>query len=282
MTERTIIPWEQVTIANKFMFYKVMTSNTDLCRRFIEHLLHVQIDRIEPPSGEHTMESATDAHGIRLDVYAKGGGRVFDLEMQIADPGNLPERTRYYQGVMDETELGHGEAYETLRDSYIMFICLFDPFGAGLPVYTFRSRCDEKNDLLLGDRTWKVFYNVKGWERVLDAEERAIFRFILDGTARSDFTKDLGEQVRAARKSPQARERYMTLERYGIDIRNIALKEGREEGRAQGSHDAMLKTARAMLQDGQMAEQVAKWTGLSLAEVRALCQPADALQTQKA
>ena len=73
MTERTIIPWEQVTIANKFMFYKVMTSNTDLCRRFIEHLLHVQIDRIEPPSGEHTMESATDAHGIRLDVYARGG-----------------------------------------------------------------------------------------------------------------------------------------------------------------------------------------------------------------
>jgi len=36
-----------------------------------------------------------------------------------------------------------GENYRKLKTSYVLFICLFDPFGFDLPVYTFQNRCDE-------------------------------------------------------------------------------------------------------------------------------------------
>ena len=225
-----ITPWEEVTIANKYMFYKVMTSNTDLCRRFIEHLLHIEIARIEPPSGEHVMDPAQGSHGIRLDVYVKDTGKIYDLEMQIADTKNLPERARYYQGVMDETELKPSEEYDMLKTSYVMFLCLFDLFGKGLPVYTFQNRCDEDPGIYLDDRAYKIFYNITGWEQLLDEEEKAIFRFILDGQARSSFTRDLKSQVQIAQMSPQARQGYMTWERLQAEAQRLGMERGIVEG----------------------------------------------------
>ena len=62
----TITPWEEVTLSNNYMFNKVMTSNPDLCRRFIEHLLHIKIEKIDFPVGEFTLEADAESRGVRL------------------------------------------------------------------------------------------------------------------------------------------------------------------------------------------------------------------------
>ncbi|MBQ6781647.1 MAG: Rpn family recombination-promoting nuclease/putative transposase [Treponema sp.] len=296
--ETKIIPWEQVPFSHKFMFYKVLTDNTDLCKKLIETLLHIQIDRIERPSGECVIDPAPGAHGIRMDVYVRGSDTVYDLEIQVADTKNLPERTRYYQGVMDETELNAGADYASLKTSYIMFLCLFDLFGKGLPVYTFQNRCDENHDILLGDRTCKMFYNVTGWEQVLDDEERALFQFILDGKARSKLTEALNDDVRKARLSPQARKAYMTWEqsiKEEAQIRAEAMvkdmvedmakdmaegmaknmAEGMAKNMAEGMAKNMLndmakETARRMLSYGDSIEKIADITQLPVAEIQQL------------
>ena len=61
-----------------------------------------------------------------------------------------PKRTRYYQGMIDMDELKKGQYYTELKESFIIFICTFDPFGENLPMYTFRHRCIEKEGLELG------------------------------------------------------------------------------------------------------------------------------------
>ncbi len=101
--------------------------------------------------------------------------------------------------MMDQSELQIGSQFESLKTSYILFLCLFDPFGANLPIYTFQNRCEEDASILLNDRSYKVFYNISRWEDVEDAELRAIYRLILENQASTDFTDELRRQMNFAR-----------------------------------------------------------------------------------
>ena len=52
-------------------------------------------------SNEESFFIDPDSRGIRLDVFVKDTNQIFDAEMQVKDTKDLPERSRYYQGVMD-------------------------------------------------------------------------------------------------------------------------------------------------------------------------------------
>ena len=49
---------------------------------------------------------------------------------------SIEKRSRYYHSHMDMEALQRGLEYELLPDSYVIFICDFDPVGAGKYVYT--------------------------------------------------------------------------------------------------------------------------------------------------
>ena len=273
----TVIPWEEVTLSNNYMFNKVMTSNPDLCRRFIEHLLQIKIERIDFATGEFTLEADAESRGVRLDVFVRDdtGLRAFDLEMQVANKRNLPERARYYQGLMDESDLKPDESYKKLKTSYVLFICLFDPFGFGLPVYTFQNRCDENPAILLNDRSYKVFYNVKGWEKVKDREIKAIYRLILENRASTDFTGEIRTRMNYARHNVQWRQGYMTLARLRAEDREEGIAIGKEQGiiigKEQGERNAKQEAARNLLAMHILSdEQIAQAQGLELSEVQRL------------
>ena len=73
--------WEQATIANNFIFYKVMRDNPDVCKQLLEILLEIEIDRIEMNTQE-VIDIDCQSKGVRLDVYAKNATQAFDIEVQ--------------------------------------------------------------------------------------------------------------------------------------------------------------------------------------------------------
>ena len=92
--------WEQATLANNFIFYKVMRHHPEACQYLIEMLLNIKIETFEIRN-EETIELDHGAKGIRLDVFVKDTERMYDIEIQTTDTKELPERSRYYQGLMD-------------------------------------------------------------------------------------------------------------------------------------------------------------------------------------
>ena len=134
--------WNQATIADNFIFYKVMRHNQDVCKELLEILLEMEIDRIEM-QGEEFIQIDAEHHAIRLDVYAKNSSQAFDIEIQTTDTHELPERARYYQGMIDVDSLKSGQKYKNLKTSYIIFICIDDIFNMGLGKYTFQNICRE-------------------------------------------------------------------------------------------------------------------------------------------
>ncbi len=181
--------WERATLADNFIFCKVMTANPDLCKELLEMLLGIEIERIEQPLSEYSLKTDYGSKGIRFDVYVKDGtGRCFDIEVQTTNRKNLARRARYYQSLMDLDMLATGADYGALKDGYVIFLCLDDPFGQGLPVYTFSNTCKEDRTVSLGDGAHKIFYNAAKHAIMPSETLRSFFRFLAgadDGTALS-------------------------------------------------------------------------------------------------
>ncbi len=93
--------WEKLTLANNFLFCKIMESEPNLCKHLIEILLHIKIGHLEIPQMEKSMKESVTSKGVRFDVFTKDKNRIFDLEIQTSNSPNLPKRSRYYQSIMD-------------------------------------------------------------------------------------------------------------------------------------------------------------------------------------
>lgn len=205
--------WEQATLADNFIFCKVMTANPDLCKELLELLLNIKIERIEIPVAERSFKVDYDSKGIRFDVYVKDGtGRCFDIEIQTTNRTNLAKRARYYQGLMDVDSLVSGADYSELNESYVIFLCMEDAFGSGLPVYDFHQVCKQNSEVLLNDGTHKVFFNASKYDKMPTESLREFFKFLNGLNAASDFTDQLEQKVRYAKTNAQWRHRFMTWE----------------------------------------------------------------------
>ncbi|MCR4940235.1 MAG: Rpn family recombination-promoting nuclease/putative transposase [Treponemataceae bacterium] len=264
--------WETATLANKFFFYKIFTQNPDMCKKLIEILLHIEIEKITPPKGEQTFDVDFESHGIRLDVYVKNKDEVYDLEMQTVDTRELPKRARYYQGLMDVDFLKKGEAYGKLPKSYVIFLCMEDIFGQSLPVYTFNNVCKENNSLSLGDESYKIFFNAKMYDTMGSEAEKSFFGYLCNGTAYSDFTRQLDTLMSQARHNAQWRHQFMTWEQElnvmyhnGVDD---GIKQGIEQGIERGAREKTIETVKNCLKEGLPLETISKLVSLSIEEIK--------------
>lgn len=202
--------WIDATIQDNFVFGRTMETNPDLCRRLIEKILNIRIEKIDFPEREKHIENRIDSKGIRLDVYAKdSNNRSFDLEMQIADSDNIFKRMRYYQSLIDGDKLKHGQHYKELGESYIIFICPFDKFQQGRHIYTFRERCDENFDLTLNDGAVKIFLNTKGTLNDVNEELENFLNYVDSGIVAGAFTNELDNAVKIVKSSGKARLNFM-------------------------------------------------------------------------
>ena len=274
--------WEDLTITDDFMFCKVM-SDPDICKELLEILLHIKIERLVFQEPQKSFRLTSESKGIRLDVYVKDSNRIFDIELQTTNERNLELRTRYYQGVMDISELEKGEFFSNMKESYIIFICMFDPFGAEMPIYTVKQTFAENEKLIFDDKTHKIFYNVKAFEKIAnDVETKAFLEYLCKHQPTSKFTDTLERAVYRNRNNQNWRKDYMTLA-YDLSLaaekafengfsageeRGISI--GRNEGISLGAQQAKLETAKSMKSEDIPVNTIARFTGLSPEEIEKL------------
>ena len=283
---KTLTPaqrWERLTFADDYIFCRVLSQNLEITKELLEILLDIKIDHVEQAASQKENKVDFLSKGVRFDVYVKDGtGRCFDIEIQTSHYSNLAKRARYYQSVMDVDSLDSGESYKTLKDSYVIFLCLGDPFGKGLPVYTFRYRAEEDNSISMNDGTVNIFFNAKLYDKMNSVERRNFFEYLCKQKTESDFTTNLANKVNSVKTSSDEKRVYMTFEEMVEERFNegksVGLEEGREEGIAQGmekgreegAYNKSLETAKKLLAMSLPLEKIAEATGLPLETVMEL------------
>ncbi|MGP1459762.1 MAG: Rpn family recombination-promoting nuclease/putative transposase [Treponema sp.] len=270
-------PAEDLTFTDDFMFGAVM-KNERICRGVLERLLRMKLGKIEYPELQKSISPFYESKGIRLDVYAADKSRVFDIEMQTYAPPDLGKRARYYQSMMDADSLLKGRSYSELKESFVIFICLTDPFKFGLPAYTFKNFCEENPAAALNDKSYKVFYNASAYGKEPDEELRALLRYISRKQTGSLFTDEINGLVEQVKRNETFRSDYLAMNLREYDLRRMGREEGMRTGIAIGEQRGIqegietnkLDNARNMLADNISLERIARYTGLPLDTVRKL------------
>ena len=257
--------WEDLQIQDNFLFLKVM-QNGDLCRRLLETLLDFKIRELSFPETEKILATNPDKLSVRLDVYVTDeSGKVYDIEMQAskpADDNRLDLRTRYYQSMLDQSAIEKGGRYADLRESFIIFICAFDPFKLGRRRYTFRNLCVEQTVLALKDRATRIFLNAKGVIGEESEEVQHFLNYVACNAAEGPLTHDIDAEVARVKQHDEIKAEYMTL--------SALLADERDEGKAEGRAEERLDLITSMLSRGYSPEQISDILGILLDEVKSL------------
>lgn len=212
--------------------FDLLMTNEELCRELLEVVLDAPVSNIEYIIAENDIRPTLTNHGVRLDAYVKTENEVCNIEMQTVKRAKLGRRLRFYQGAMDTLALRRGEHYGNLPPCYIVFICLHDPFNAGLPVYTLNVKCQENTSVKTDHGFTWIVLAAPAWDRLPPGRLRNLLHYIATGEAGDDrFATKLAAAVRAANGDEAWRKEKMALLTFEEDteIQRRMLEEDRED-----------------------------------------------------
>lgn len=235
---------KELTIKDNFIFGAVMMDEEN-CKGLLERVLQIPIDRVEI-SKEKSIVYHPEYKGVRLDVYVKDEKQTrYNVEMQVEKKPAFEKRSRYYQSQMDMEMLLSGEDYTELPNTYVIFICDFDPFGEGKYRYTLRMKCEESAEVKFVDGRTIVFLNTHGKnESEVPKELVTLLNYIredVEGSEREfhdSYVERLQKFIREVKADIEMEERFMIFEEMLRDERAEGRAEGRMEGRAEGLESA--------------------------------------------
>ena len=235
--------YEKLTIRNKFMFGKV-TQNPVIAQKMADLLTPVEIGAVTETEREKFLQHRSSSKYVKLDMYLEDeNGRVVDTEMQNKSNNKmvqeeLPLRIRFYQGMIDQEILSTGTDYIFLKETYIIFICTYDPFGKGKYVYHFHMTCDEDESIQQHDKMNWIFYNTTA--DLSDAPEgiKEFLDYVENEHAEDEFTRLIDKEVKNARLNEEWRSEYLKTYVNDMDMRREGYIEGEklglERGKAEG------------------------------------------------
>ena len=248
---------QELNLTDDFLF-DVATEELENCKAIIELTTGLRLKSLKWKSGQKVIHNLQGKRGVRLDFIAESeDGRIFDVEMQNRNEGNIPKRTRFYQALIDAPILKSGErGFDKMNPLYIIIICNYDPYGKKKYCYTFDNQCKEVPGLRLGDEVTKLLLSTKGENEEEVSKELVDFlHYVTESNENGlpdecdERLKRLHESIREIKASADMEVEYMKMEERERIIRD----EGKQIGIINGKIESVLE----LLEDkGEVPEKV--------------------------
>lgn len=169
---------------------------------------------------------------VRLDVYATdNAGKKYNIEVQNENAGATPKRARYNSALIDCWELPAGTDWESLPETYVVFITENDVLGAGLPIYHVNRHIEEMKQPFR-DEAHIIYVNGEIQD---DTPLGHLMRDFHCTDADDMHYKELSDMMRHFKESEEGVKKMC---RIADELR----EEGRAEGRAEGVASELLKS----------------------------------------
>ena len=252
---------QELNLTDDFLF-DVTTEELENCKAIIELTTGLRLKSLKWKSGQKVIHNLPGKRGVRLDFIAESeDGRIFDVEMQNRNEGNIPKRTRFYQALIDAPILKSGErGFDKMNPLYIIIICNYDPYGKKKYCYTFDNQCKEVPGLRLGDEVTKLLLSTKGEnEKEVPKELVDFLHYVTESNENGlpdecdERLKRLHESIREIKASADMEVEYMKMEERERIIRDEGVEFGKQIGIINGKIEAVLE----LLEDkGEVPEKV--------------------------
>lgn len=215
--------------------------------------------RVQTVHGQHDLKNL-QGRSVRLDILATDAeDRVYNIEVQRNDRGAGVKRARYNSGLMDANITEPGEYYDQLNETYVIFITENDVLKGGLPIYHI-ERTIQENGMLFGDESHIIYVN----SQIKDKTDLGRLMHDFSCTRAEDmYYPVLADRVRYFKEDQKG---VASMCKVMEDMRNEAAR----EASIKATHEKAVLVAQVMLADDMPYEKIAKYSGLSVEEIKAL------------
>ena len=271
----------QYTFKTDTLFKMLFVRNQDLLWKLVAVLLRIPLESIQELVVRNP-EIAPEMLGekfCRLDINMIVNGQCIDLEVQVANEGDYPERVMYYWAREFSSSLATGESYSTLPRTIVISIIDFSLFNC-TEYYSFFQALEVTRHTLLSDKMGFQFFELTKLPGNIDEKDSLLLWLSL---FKANTEEEL-EKIRAmevpemeeainAYYTITASSEFREIERLRAKARHDeaqALHHARQEGRQEGISERNIEIVRNALQMGMPIEDIIKLTGLTCEEVENL------------
>jgi predicted transposase/invertase (TIGR01784 family) len=231
----------EYTFKNDTLFKMLFVKYPDLLKRLVATLLGIQYESIEQfviTNPEMPPESLGDKF-CRLDINMTVDGRRVDLEIQVKDEHDFPERSLFHWAREYSTALSEGREYIDLPRVVIISITAFKLFDC-MEFHSEYQALEVTHHTPLTDRMSLHYFELPKLPETVSANDRLqLWLKLFDAETEEELQQiealevTVMEQAIKAYRSITATDEFRTLERMRFDARHneaAALGNARREG----------------------------------------------------
>ncbi len=265
---------KDLNLLDRFLFAEA-SEDPEIMRPVLEIILGKEIVLKHLPQAEKEVRKAIWSKVIRMDVLAVDvSDDLYEMEVQKRNTGNIPRRSRAYNGIIDSKLMEPGNVdYNTLNDVYIIIVMPFDLFGEGRYMYTFRMMCEEVTGLHLKDGATRIFLNTRGTNPEGVSEELIELLHYFENSNENTVRHMTSDKIRTIHKKVQ---KIKSNEKVGIRFMNaweekiLDRQDAYEEGHKKGFDEGVCAIAKNLKEAGLSIKVIAQNTGLSEEDIENL------------
>ena len=232
---------KKLTLFDAILFRKAFDLNIPAAETLLRTIMENDKIKVARCKTEYTVTGLA-SHSVQLDLLATDeNGKFFNVEVQTESSGAPPQRARYYSGAVDTGHFPKGEDYNTLFDTYVIFITKEDVLGKGLPIYHVKRTIDETGDTF-NDGSYIIYVN-----GTLSNDNTALGRLVHDFSCL--HSKDIYDETlkECVKRYKETEEGIKTMCTVMEELRNEGMQQGIQqgikEGIKQGNKQGMQKFA---------------------------------------
>lgn len=273
------------TFKNDTLFKMLFVKHQDLLKKLIAALLGIALESIEQftvRNPEMPPEVLGDKF-CRLDINMTVNKQRIDLEIQVANEGDYPERVMLYWAREFSTALLAGQSYSMLPRTIIISIIDFNLFDCA-EYHSFFQPLEVTRHTLLSDKMGFHFFELKKLPvTVSEKDSLLLWLSLFRAETEEDLEKikNMGvptmDQAINAYYTITASSEFREAERLREKARHDeaqalyhAEQKGIQKGIQKGASERNIEIARNLIKMGMSADQISVATGLTYAEVEHL------------
>ena len=269
------------TFKSDILFKMVFVKYPHLLKAFIAVILQIPVESISEfkiLNSEMTPETI-EGKFCRLDINMTVNGQQVDIEIQVTNEGNYPERVMFYWARDYSSALPAGGNYSALPRTIIISIIDFELFDCE-EYHSFFQPLETTRHTLLSDKMGFHFFELPKLPAEVDEDNLLLLWLSLFNAESEEELEKLGkmevpvmsEAINAYYSVANSSE-YREMERLREKTKHDeaqALYSAKQRGIKQGKTEGITEVALKLLKRNRPIDEIIEDTGLTYLEIEQL------------
>lgn len=269
------------TFKTDLLFKTLFVQNPDLLKSLVAELMGISLETItEFTIKNPEMPSENIGNKFcRLDINMRVNGQLVDLEVQVCNRGDYPERVMLYWAKAFSSSISAGEEYAALPRTLVISIIDFPLFPC-VEYHSFFQLLETTRHTLLSDKMGLHFFELPKLPKEVDeTDSLLLWLSLFKADTEEELEKIKAMEVPEMKKainayytitaSSEFRERERLWDKARHDEAQ-ALHFAKREGMQEGMQKQQYETARNALKMNLPLADIEKLTGLARTEIEEL------------